>query len=189
MLEAIDLGCERGTRTLFDRLQFAVGAGTLLRIAGANGSGKTSLLRIICGLAQPAHGDVLWQGQPVRHLREEYHRELLYIGHLPAVKDELTARENLRFSCALSGDTVGVETQNQALDRLGLERHADLPARYLSQGQRRRVALARLAASQSAKLWVLDEPFTALDANAIGLVVLIITEHLARGGIVVVTSH
>src|SRR5688572_24150537 len=106
MLEASDVACVRGDRKLFENVAFSLNSGTLLRIAGVNGSGKTSLLRIICGLASPAHGDVLWRGESVRSLRDEYHRQLLYIGHLPAVKDELSARENLQVSCALAGDPV-----------------------------------------------------------------------------------
>jgi heme exporter protein A len=189
MLEAIELRCERGERTLFDGLAFELPAGVLLRVAGANGSGKTSLLRILCGLALPAQGDVRWQGQSVRNLREEYHRRLIYIGHLPAVKDDLTAEENVEVSCALVGAPVEAGARRAALDRMGLGRYATLPARYLSQGQRRRVALARLAACTAATLWVLDEPFTALDTSAVGLVVQLIAEHLARGGIAVITSH
>jgi heme exporter protein A len=189
MLEASELACVRGERKLFEDLAFRLEPGTLLRVAGANGSGKTSLLRIICGLAMPAHGEVRWQGQAIRKLREEYHQRLIYIGHLPAVKDDLTAAENVYVSCALSGAHAGADRHLAALERLGLSRYADLPARHLSQGQRRRVALARLAASTDTMLWVLDEPFTALDTAAVGLVVQLIAEHLARGGIAVITSH
>jgi heme exporter protein A len=189
MLEAIDLRCERGERTLFDGLDFRLDAGTLLRIAGANGSGKTSLLRILCGLALPARGEVRWESEPIRGLREEYHRELTYIGHLPAVKDELTARENVTISCALGGVPVDEGVADAMLERVGLARYAEYPARHLSQGQRRRVALARLAARRSTRLWVLDEPFTALDTVAVTLVVEMLAEHLARGGAAVITSH
>jgi heme exporter protein A len=189
MLEAIELRCERGERTLFDGLAFELPAGALLRVAGANGSGKTSLLRILCGLAMPAQGEVRWQGQSVRTLREEYHRRLIYIGHLPAVKDDLTAEENVDVSCALAGAPADTGLRRAALERLGLLRYAHLPARHLSQGQRRRVALARLAACSSATLWVLDEPFTALDASAVRVVVELIADHLARGGIAAITSH
>lgn len=189
MLEAIDLACERGERRLFDGLDFKLDPGTLLRIAGANGSGKTSLLRILCGLALPAHGQVRWEGESIRNLREEYHRELTYIGHLPAVKDDLTARENVMISCALGGAPVDEAAADAMLERVGLARYAEYPARHLSQGQRRRVALARLAARRPNRLWVLDEPFTALDAVAVTLVVDMIAEHLARGGAAVITSH
>ena len=189
MLEALDLRCERGERTLFDRLEFKLPRGALLRVAGANGSGKTSLLRILCGLALPAGGAVRWHGESIRTLREEYHRQLIYIGHLPAVKDELTGRENLAVSCALGGTPADATVVGAALERMGLDGYADLPARHLSQGQRRRVALARLAASGTTPLWILDEPFTALDAAAVGCVQEIIAEHLERSGIVVFTSH
>ncbi|HEX6006567.1 MAG TPA: cytochrome c biogenesis heme-transporting ATPase CcmA [Burkholderiales bacterium] len=189
MLEAIDLACERGERRLFDGLDFKLEPGTLLRIAGANGSGKTSLLRILCGLALPAHGQVRWEGESIRNLREEYHRELTYIGHLPAVKDDLTARENVMISCALGGAPVDEAAADAMLERVGLARYAEYPARHLSQGQRRRVALARLAARRPNRLWVLDEPFTALDAVAVTLVVDMIAEHLALGGAAVITSH
>lgn len=189
MLEAIGLQCERGERTLFDGLEFKLPEGALLRVAGANGSGKTSLLRILCGLALPAGGEVRWRGEPIRKVREDYHRELVYLGHAPAVKDDLTARENVVISCALGGARVNGATADTALERMGLIRYADLPARHLSQGQRRRVALARLAAGATAKIWVLDEPFTALDALAVTLVVEMITAHLAQGGVAVITSH
>jgi heme exporter protein A len=189
MLEAIDLRCERGERTLFDRLEFKLPRGALLRVAGANGSGKTSLLRILCGLALPAGGAVRWHGESIRTLREEYHRQLIYIGHLPAVKDELTGRENLAVSCALGGVHADAAAVDAALDRVGLDAYADLPARHLSQGQRRRVALARLAACRATPLWILDEPFTALDTAAVGCVGEMIAEHLEAGGIAVFTSH
>lgn len=189
MLEACSVACVRGARTLFNEVSFSLNPGMLLRIAGANGSGKTSLLRIVCGLASPAQGDVLWHGEPMRKQREEFHRQLVYIGHLAAVKDELTASENLNISSALSGRVLDGRTLDRSLERMGLGAHANLPARHLSQGQRRRVALARLAACSDTTLWVLDEPFTALDAKAIAVAVDLITEHLARGGIAVITSH
>jgi heme exporter protein A len=189
MLEVADLECVRGERTLFSGVEFRLDAGALLRVAGPNGSGKTSLLRILCGLASPARGEVRWQGVPIRALREEFHRQLVYIGHAHAVKDELTARENLAISCALGGASGGDVTADTALAEMGLDGCAHLPARFLSQGQRRRVALARLLMSAQAALWILDEPFTALDADAVGYVQEIIAAHLRRGGMVVYTSH
>ena len=189
MLEAAHLACVRGERTLFSGLEFKLPQGALLRVAGPNGSGKTSLLRILCGLALPAEGEVRWQGIPIRTLREEFHRRLVYIGHSHAVKDELTARENLTVSCTLGGTPANGATVRAALEQLGLDDRADLPARFLSQGQRRRVALARLAVAAAAPLWVLDEPFTALDKLAVGCVQEMISAHLGRGGMVVYTSH
>ena len=189
MLEAVGLECVRGGRTLFEALEFKLASGALLRIAGANGSGKTSLLRILCGLALPERGAVRWRGESIGALREEYHRQLIYIGHASAVKDELTARENLVVSCALGGAPLDDAAARLALERLGLGRFSDLPARHLSQGQRRRVALARLAACGTTPLWILDEPFTALDAVAVDLAQEMIAGHVERGGIAVITSH
>jgi heme exporter protein A len=162
MLEAADLQCERGGRTLFRNLSLSLPPGELLRICGPNGSGKTSLLKILCGLLPPAAGEVRWQGRSIRSLREEYSRQLLYLGHAPAVKDELTAAENLRIACTLAGLSVSAEEVAAAVGRFGIP--ADTALRQLSQGQRRRAALARLALSGKVPLWLLDEPFTALDA-------------------------
>src|SRR3954469_16617522 len=158
MLEAAELECERGARILFRGVAFVLLRGELLRVAGANGSGKTSLLRILCGLARPSAGEVRWNGQPIGGLREDYARELVYIGHAPAVKDDLTPRENLEITCRLAGQAASAEALAGALARL---RVPDLPVRKLSQGQRRRAALARLLVSE-APLWLLDEPFATV---------------------------
>ena len=187
MLQAANLHCERGGRALFRDLSFEVGAGTLLRIAGANGSGKTSLLRILSGLLSPTQGEVRWKGEPIHRLREEYSRELVHVGHAAGLKDELTAAENLAFTCALAGIAVSDAEVQGALARLGLvEKKA---VKQLSQGQRRRAALARLALSAQVPLWLLDEPFAALDSVAIGVVEKLIREHAGRGGAVVFTTH
>jgi len=188
-LEAVDLLCTRGERTLFDGLNFKLRGGELLRVAGPNGSGKTSLLRIACGLLEPDRGQVRWDGEDVRKLREEFWIRLLYIGHANALKDDLTAAENLGVACALAGLVIHERRLADALRRLGLSGCENLPARALSQGQRRRVALARLALGAAARLWVLDEPFTALDAAAIDCVQGLIGGHLARGGAVMYTTH
>jgi heme exporter protein A len=188
VLEACDLHCRRGTRTLFRGLAFTLGAGELLRVAGENGSGKTTLLKILCGLLDPDAGEVRWHGQPIRRLREEYARHVVFLGHAPAVKDELTAAENLAFACTLSGRPASAAAVAEALARYRLPEGA-VPVRRLSQGQRRRAALARLALSAEAPLWLLDEPFAALDAAAARLTEALIAGHVARGGAVAYTTH
>jgi heme exporter protein A len=188
-LEARALECTRGERTLFAGLDFDLRGGQLLRIAGSNGSGKTSLLRIACGLLEATEGTVRWRGQDIRRLREDYSRELVYLGHAPAVKDDLTAEENLEVACTLSGIAARRPDVRAALGALGLAGCEALPARVLSQGQRRRVTLARLVLSVSIPLWLLDEPFTALDATATDYVRGLIAEHVGRGAAVVYTTH
>jgi len=187
MLEAASLDCERGGRLLFRGLSFALKEGDLLRIAGTNGRGKTSLLRILCGLLSPAAGEVRWKGEPIRVQKEEYSRQLLYLGHAPAVKDELTAAENLSIACRLAGNARSGSEVSAALRTLEVAEGALV--RTLSQGQRRRAALARLVASPAVPLWLLDEPLAALDARAAGLVEGLIREHIGRGGSVVYTTH
>jgi heme exporter protein A len=185
MLEAQELECERGARTLFRGISFAVKAGELLRIAGANGSGKTSLLRILSGLLAPNAGEVRWKGHPIAKLKEDYARELVYIGHAPAVKDDLTPRENLAISCRLAGRAAGDAALRAALEALHLP---ELPVRRLSQGQRRRAALARLLVCD-APLWLLDEPYSALDSEGVAALDTRIERHTAAGGAVVYTTH
>jgi heme exporter protein A len=189
MLEAESLACERGGRLLFKSLEFALAPGTLLRVAGPNGAGKTSLLRILCGLARPAAGRVLWSGENAHALGEDYSCRLLYLGHLSAIKEDLTPRENLRFALRLSGLEPPAAALDRALARLGLAGREDVPARYLSQGQKRRAALARLALAQPLPLWILDEPLAALDVHAIDTVIALVNAQLDAGGIVVLTTH
>lgn len=188
MLEAASLDCERGGRSLFRGLSFALEGGELLRVAGANGSGKTSLLRILCGLLSPTAGEVRWQGTPVARLREEFSRQLVYLGHAPAVKDELSAAENLSIACTLAGLAASEAAVREALERFGLPAN-DIPVRRLSQGQRRRAALARLSLSGQIPCWLLDEPFATLDDDAVGVTEALIAQHVARGGGVIYTTH
>jgi heme exporter protein A len=189
MIEAVDLTCERGERLLFSGLTFSAENGTLLRIAGPNGTGKTSLLRIMCGLLEPTAGEVRWRGGNIRRLREEYWKDLVYIGHLNGVKDDLTVRENLRVSVRVGGRAANEAQLAQALDAVGLAGFEDTMARFLSQGQRRRVALARLFVSESVPLWILDEPFTALDVRGVANLSTLIARHIEGGGTVVLTTH
>lgn len=189
MLAVEGLACERGGRRLFAGLSFAVEPGMLLQVTGANGAGKTSLLRILCGLLAPVAGTVRWRDAAIESQRETYGHDLRYIGHLAGIKDELSAEENLRYTATLSGLSVTRDALRAALDALGLGRFARAPVRTLSQGQRRRVALARLALPDPAALWVLDEPLVALDTDAAAIVQRLIDARLAAGAVVVMTSH
>ena len=182
-----DLCVWRGDRCLIDGLSFAVAAGELLWLRGDNGVGKTSLLRVLCGLARAERGRISWRGLDAAEHPVELRAELLYVGHLDALKRALTARENLVADGALRGGAEPAAI-DAALAELAVARCADLPVAQLSAGQRRRVALARLALSR-APLWLLDEPTTNLDADGQGVVARLIERHLARGGLVVVASH
>ena len=188
MLSAHGLSCVRGERRLFSQLDLAVDAGEWLHVRGENGAGKTSLLRLLAGLAHPAEGEVRWCGQPIQESDSPYRRNMLFFGHHGAVKEDLSALENLSFAAAMDGAALPEEQALAALVRVGLRGREDLPIRVLSAGQKRRVMLARLA-TRNAKLWVLDEPFTALDTKAVDLLATLTTEHLAQGGIAVLTSH
>ena len=189
MLEAQNLAATRGDTTLFSELSFTLAPGALLRLTGANGSGKTSLLRALCGLLMPSAGEVRWNGENIRALREEYWKHLAYVGHADALKGDLTVEENLAIGCALTGLRVPASRVRAAIESLGLAGRERLPARVLSQGQRRRAALARLAVSEALPLWILDEPFAALDTAAVERVQSLVGEHLSRGGMVVLTTH
>ena len=184
MLETMALACERGGLPLFAGLSFALGPGGLLRVRGANGSGKTTLLRTLAGLTRPAAGSVRWRGVQID---ADYRKEMLFLGHAAAIKDEMSVLENLAFSSALC--ELRHPDYRKALEQLGVARLADLPARYLSQGQRRRAALARLALSAEVPLWLLDEPFAALDSEGIAQLSALCAAHLAGGGMLVLTSH
>lgn len=188
MLEVRDLECVRGDHCLFKGLNFTLQTGELLHLRGSNGSGKTSLLRTICGLMAPANGRIFWQGKNIRSIREEYFNELIYLGHLGAIKGELSALENLRLACRLAGLPDVEDNLLMALTKMGLRGREDLPTKVLSAGQKRRVALARLLA-HDAKLWVLDEPFNALDVAAVELLKQLIADHVCAGGMVILTTH
>jgi heme exporter protein A len=188
ILEVKDIACERGDHRLFTGLSFTLSAGELMQIQGANGSGKTTLLRTLCGFVQPVQGKVLWGGQDIDEWDDAYHAEMCYLGHLNAIKDELSALENLQMSAGLAGYSVSEQQAVAALRRMGLNRREHLPVRVLSQGQRRRVALARLLIGD-AHLWILDEPLTALDVGAVGLMQELIGEHLSNGGMTIFTTH
>src|SRR3989338_8765387 len=188
MLEVSNLACSRGDHRLFSGLSFMLHPGQIMQVQGANGSGKTSLLRTLCGFMMPDEGDIVWRGESIRELDEEYYAEMLYLGHLNAIKDELSALENLQISAGLSGIELDEKEALAALRRMGLRGRERLPTKVLSQGQRRRVALARLLVSD-AKLWVLDEPLTALDVGDVTLIQELVAEHLTRQGMVIFTTH
>lgn len=188
MLEVINLTCVRGTRRLFKDLNFSASAGELVELRGPNGSGKTSLLRILCGLATPAAGEVRWNRENIRSLGEEYYASVAYLAHQNAVKDELSAIENLRIASAVSGRPVNPKEALNILARVGLSQQQNLPARVLSAGQRRRLGMTRLLTS-TAKLWILDEVLTSLDDTAMNLSREFITDHLKQNGIAIVATH
>ena len=188
MLETTRLDCVRGERHLFRALSFRLMPGELLSLQGRNGSGKTSLLRMLCGLLPSAGGEIRWRNEPIGKLGEDYRRELCFLGHQNAIKEELTPLENLMASARLADEALDEGAALDALETLGLAGREDLACRYLSQGQKRRVALARLVNERRA-LWLLDEPFVALDTAAVDLVAGLIGAHLQRGGLAVLTTH
>ena len=188
MFEAQSLECVRDDRLLFSDLSFSVSEAEVLQIEGHNGSGKTSLLRIICGLRLPESGQVIWQGEPVSSNREDYYENMVYIGHLPCIKADLTVLENVRSlldtrSLSLSDAKIEI-----ALEKVGLASYEDVPGKALSSGQRRRILLAFIELSK-AKLWILDEPLTALDVQGVDLMESMILEHRQAGGSVIFTTH
>jgi heme exporter protein A len=188
MLEAQQLAAQRGAVTLFAGIDFRLQAGQTLLVTGANGSGKTTLLKIVAGMAQPAAGTLEWRGAAMAPFAAEARATTLYIGHAPALKDELTAEENLISLARLHGAAPDADNVTEALRAWALEPQRALPARVLSQGQRRRVGLARLRLVQR-PLWVLDEPTTALDTAGTHTLQEQLAAHLARGGIAVVATH
>jgi heme exporter protein A len=183
------LECARGERALIRDLSFDVPPGTLLEVRGANGSGKTTLLRALCGLYQPAAGTVSWNGSDIRKNREEYAGCIAYLGHSNALKDELTATENVECALRFAGLAARRDEIIEALRALGLESSKHLPCKALSQGQRRRAAWARLRLSRERPLWILDEPFSALDRSGIDAARELLESQLKAGGSVVLTTH
>ncbi len=199
MLSVANLSCVRDERILFDELNFTISSGELVQIEGHNGAGKTTLLRIIAGLGLPDSGEVLWCNENITAAREDYHQSLLFLGHQTGVKRELTAFENLAFfqamhTCEQGSDLKGIPKVSgddalwQALAHVGLAGREDISAGQLSAGQQRRVALARLWLSNH-KLWVLDEPLTAIDKQGVKVLEALFLSHAERGGMVLLTTH
>lgn len=187
-LEARGVGCVRGERRLFSGLEFAIRPGEALVIEGPNGTGKSSLLRLLAGFLGPAEGAVLWDGSDIADEPDLHRRRTAWVGHLDALKPALSVVENLRFWRRALDTAEKPASSRQVLDQLGLGHVADLPARYLSAGQRRRLALARLALVHR-PLWLLDEPTTALDAEGAAVFRNLLESHLARGGFAAIASH
>ncbi len=188
MLEIQSLECVRDDRQLFSDLSFSLADAEVLQIEGPNGCGKTSLLRIICGLRQAEAGQVLWNGESISSNREDYYANMVYIGHLPCIKGDLTVLENVHSlldARSLTQTNAGIET---VLAKVGLASYEDVPGKALSSGQRRRILLAFIELA-GAKLWILDEPLTALDVQGVELMESMIIEHQRAGGSVIFTTH
>lgn len=184
MLEARDVVCIRDEHVLFSALSFTASAGEIVQIAGANGVGKTSLLRMLSGLATPESGEICWQGQRINRMREQFNQQLLWLGHQPGIKSVLTGEENLRFFYPQRHQ----DAHWQALAAVGLAGYEDVPVARLSAGQQRRVALARLWLTD-VPLWILDEPLTALDVAGVEMLTQRMEHHIAHGGIIILTTH
>jgi heme exporter protein A len=189
MLEIDKLACVRGSRLLFRQVHSQVQPGELLRVTGSNGAGKTSLLRMLCGLLEPTAGEVRWHHEKISKVREHYARSLLYIGHAAGLKDDLTAIENLHIAETLAGRKMTFDHARAALAAAGLTGRDMMPARQLSQGQKKRVHLARTALPSAPALWILDEPFNALDVMGCAWLSAQISAHLKKGGCAILTSH
>ncbi len=187
-LEVREIICVRGERELFSGLSLQVLPGQCLHIRGENGIGKTSLLRLLTGLTSPESGEVLWNGCSIKKDALEYRRQLLFLGHRDALKEDLSALENLRLYAAIDGVALSELNAFASLWRFGLKGREDLPVNCLSAGQKKRVLMARMV-TRYAQVWILDEPFNALDAHAVLELQGLIVEHLENGGLVVLTSH
>jgi len=187
-LEAREITCVRGERELFSGLSLQVLPGQCLHIRGENGVGKTSLLRLLTGLTFPESGEILWSGRSIKKDASEYHSQLLFLGHRDALKEDLSALENLRMYAAIDGITLSEQDAFGSLWRFGLKGREDLPVNCLSAGQNKRVLMARML-TRRAQVWILDEPFNALDTHAVVELQGLIAEHLENGGLAVLTSH
>lgn len=188
LISASNLTCIREERLLFDQLAFEINAGDIVQIEGPNGSGKTSLLRILAGLSQPYEGEIYYKEQLITQSREEFHQNLLYLGHLPGVKGEMSAEENLNFNLTLHGLHNNIDEIEETLSLVNLAGFEDSLASHLSAGQHRRISLARLYKS-SAKIWILDEPFTAIDKQGVYSLEQLFKAHIKQGGCVILTTH
>lgn len=188
ILEARAIRCVRGERELFSNLNLQVLAGECLHIRGENGVGKTSLLRILAGLSAPDAGQIFWDGQSIKEEVLDYHQKLLFLGHRDALKEDLSALENLRMYASIDGLEFTDELALHTLARFGLRGRENLPVNYLSAGQKKRVLMARMVIRR-AQMWILDEPFNALDTHAVHDLQSVIADHLACNGSVVLTSH
>lgn len=186
LFSMVNLTCIREDRLLFDELSLEVNSGDIVQVEGPNGSGKTSLLRILSGLSQPYDGQVLYKNQLINYCREVFHQNLLYVGHLPGVKGEMTAEENLDFNLALHGNKT--KDTLAFLAKVNLSGFEDSLASHLSAGQHRRITLARLYQS-NAPIWILDEPFTAIDKQGVASLEQLFSQHADRGGCVILTTH
>jgi heme exporter protein A len=187
VLEARAINAWRGDRHILRDVSFVLRAGEFLKVTGPNGVGKTTLLRVVCGLLPAENGEIDWCGRPVRGVADEFHAQLGYLGHPNSLKADLTARENLRFLAGLRQELTAKDI-DAALERCGILSRGDLPARSLSAGQKRRLALARLLLAE-ASLWVLDEPVTNLDTAGIALVEELIQDHVSHGGLALAAAH
>jgi heme exporter protein A len=187
-LQVLQASVQRAGRQLFAPVSFELQASQAMHLQGDNGSGKTSLLRGLCGLSPLSQGQVLWDGQPVQEVREGFLRDVFYLGHALGLKDELSALENLQTTAAMAGQVLHLQEAQQALAAQGMSNRMHLPLRVLSQGQKRRVALARLQVSK-ARLWLLDEPMVALDSAAQHTLIDLLRTHTAQGGMLLFTSH
>ena len=187
MLQCKNLTCVREERVLFNNLNFTLNSGEILHVEGPNGVGKTSLFRLLVGLSSPYAGDILWQQQNIESDRESYYQNMLYLGHKSGVKPELTALENIQFFHRLYHSTVEID-EWEILTQVGLVGYEDVPTGQLSAGQQRRVALARMWFS-NCPLWILDEPFTAIDKNGVKVIEHLLIEHVQKGGMVILTTH